>query len=86
MNETERRGTPGFRNIMKVLGTIHRKLYRASGGKLGRTFFGAPVHLLTTTGRKTGRSRTWRLTYLYEGNRIIVIAANGGSLTTRPGI
>src|SRR5215212_2711163 len=73
-NETERGGTPGFRIVMKVLGTIHRGLYRASGGKLGRTFFGAPVLLLTMIGRKTGRPRTWPLAYLPEGDRLIVIA------------
>lgn len=63
---------------MKVLGTIHRWLYRSSGGKLGRTFFGAPVLLLTTTGRKTGQLRTWPLAYLHEDDRLIVIASNGG--------
>ena len=77
-NETGRRGTPGFRIAMKVLGTTHRGLYRASGGKLGRTFFGAPVLLLTTIGRKTGRPRTWPLGYLQEEDRVIVIASNGG--------
>ncbi len=76
--ETEQRGTAGFRITMKVVGTVHRWLYRASGGKLGRTFFGAPVVLLTTTGRKTGRPRTWPLSYLHEGDRLIVIASNGG--------
>ncbi len=69
----------GFRLAMKVLGTLHRWLYRASGGKLGKTFFGSPILLLTTTGRKTGRSRTWPLTYLQgEGGCFIVAAAYGG--------
>ncbi len=77
-NETERRGTAGFRIAMKVLRTMHRGLYRASGGKLGRTFFGAPVLLLTTIGRKTGRPRIWPLGYLHEEDRVIVIASNGG--------
>ncbi len=76
--ETGRQGSAGFRITMKVLGSIHRRLYRGSGGKWGRTFFGSPILLLTTTGRKTGRSRTWPLTYLSEGNRLIVIASNGG--------
>jgi deazaflavin-dependent oxidoreductase (nitroreductase family) len=76
--KTERRGSMGFRNAMKVLGTIHRWLYRVSGGKWGRTFFGAPILLLTTTGRRTGRPRTWPLTYLPEGDHFIVIASNGG--------
>jgi F420H(2)-dependent quinone reductase len=77
-SETERQGSGGFRIAMKVLGTIHRTLYRASNGKLGRTFFGSPVLLLTTTGRKTGRPRTWPLSYLPEGDQLIVLAANGG--------
>jgi hypothetical protein len=52
--QTEDQASSGFRIAMKVLGTLHRWLYRASGGKLGKTFFGSPVLLLTTTGRKTG--------------------------------
>ena len=76
--EIGRQGSTGFRIVMKVLGTIHRTLYRASDGKLGRTFFGSSVLLLTTTGRKTRRPRTWPLSYLSEGNRLIVLAANGG--------
>lgn len=75
----EHRESSGFRIAMKVLGTLHRWLYRASSGKLGKTFFGSPILLLTTTGRKTGQSRTWPLTYLHdEGERFIVVASNGG--------
>src|SRR3712207_1826103 len=76
--EPRRRGSMGFQIAMYILGTIHRTLYRASGGKWGRTFFGSPILLLTTTGRKTGRSRTWPLTYLPDADRLIVIASNGG--------
>ncbi len=75
---TEDQGSSGFRIAMKVLGTLHRWLYRASDGKLGKTFFGSPVLLLTTTGRKTGRPRTWPLTYLHDGGgRVVVSAAYG---------
>jgi F420H(2)-dependent quinone reductase len=78
-NRTEEQESSGFRIAMKVLGTLHRWLYRASGGKLGKTFFGSPILLLTTIGRKTGRSRTWPLTYLHdEGGRFVVSAAYGG--------
>jgi deazaflavin-dependent oxidoreductase (nitroreductase family) len=76
--ETGRQGSIGFRITMKVLGAIHRWLYRVSSGKWGQTFFGSPILLLTTTGRRTGRPRTWPLTYLPEGDRFIVIASNGG--------
>jgi F420H(2)-dependent quinone reductase len=78
-NPTENQESSGFHLAMKVLGTLHRWLYRASGGKLGKTVFGSPVLLLTTIGRKTGRSRTWPLTHLREeGNRRVVAAAYGG--------
>lgn len=53
-------------------------MYRGSNGKLGKTFFGSPVLLLTTTGRRTQRPRTWPISYLREGARFIVLAANGG--------
>jgi deazaflavin-dependent oxidoreductase (nitroreductase family) len=78
LSQDGRRGSNGFRIAMKVLGTIHRTLYRASDGKLGKTFFGSPVLLLTTTGRKTRRPRTWPISYLREGDQFIILAANGG--------
>ena len=35
--------------------------------------------LLTTTGRKTGRKRTTPLLFARDGNRLVVVASNGGS-------
>src|SRR5918912_1016061 len=74
----EHRRSSGFHIAMKILGTLHRLLYRASGGKLCKTFLGTPILLLTTTGRRTGRPRTWPLTYLPEVENLIVVASNGG--------
>ena len=37
-----------------------------------------PVLLLTTTGRKTGRKRTTPLLYIRDGNRLVIVASNGG--------
>ena len=54
-------------------------LYRRSGGKIGGTMSGAPVLLLTTTGRKSGRSWTVPLMYQSDGDRWVIIASNGGS-------
>jgi F420H(2)-dependent quinone reductase len=84
-NRSEDQGSSGFNIAMKVLGTLHRWLYRASGGKLGKTFFGSPVLLLTTTGRKTGRSRTWPLSYLHDGEDRFVVAASYGGQLKHPG-
>jgi F420H(2)-dependent quinone reductase len=36
------------------------------------------VLLLTTTGRKTGRKRTTPLLYFKDGNRLAIVASNGG--------
>ena len=38
----------------------------------------APVCLLTTTGRKTGKSHTTPLLYLQRGTEIVVVASQGG--------
>jgi deazaflavin-dependent oxidoreductase (nitroreductase family) len=51
---------------------------RRSGGKVGGRFRGAPVLLLTTTGRKSGRPRTTPLLYLRDGDDIAVVASYGG--------
>ena len=42
-------------------------------------FRGAPVLLLTTTGRKTGKQRTTPLMYLVDGERWVVVASDGGA-------
>lgn len=57
-------------------------LYRRTGGVIGGKFRGAPVLLLTTTGRKTGRKWTTPLIYgLYgrDDDRLVLIASFGGS-------
>ena len=35
--------------------------------------------LLTTTGRKTGKQRTTPLLYLKDGDRLVLVASNGGA-------
>ena len=52
--------------------------YRLTGGKIGGTFRGAPVLLLTTTGRKTGKKRTTPLLYVIDGDDLAIVASNGG--------
>lgn len=55
-------------------------VYRASGGRwLGRFPSGAPVCLLTTIGRKSGRRRTTPLLYLRDGKDLVVVASQGGA-------
>lgn len=65
--------------IIKWMSRINTWLYKASGGRIGNKFLqGAPVALLTTTGRKTGQPRVSPLLYLRDGDRVIVVASHGG--------
>ena len=69
--------------IIKWMSRITSVLYKRTNGKLGGTFLkGAPVALLTTTGRKTGEPRTSPLLYLREGGRVILAASRAGSEKT----
>ena len=54
-------------------------LYRRSGGRIGGRMAGSPVLLLTTTGRRSGRSWTVPLLYQTDGDGWVIIASNGGS-------
>jgi deazaflavin-dependent oxidoreductase (nitroreductase family) len=65
----------GFR----ILGGVHRAVYRLTGGKVGGKIGKARVLLLTTTGRKSGRPRTQPLLYTRAGDGYAVIASKGGA-------
>jgi len=58
---------------------IHPWLYRVSGGRIGGRVNGMPVLLLTTTGRRSGQSRTTPLIYGRDGDRYVVVASRGGA-------
>ncbi len=58
---------------------LQEAIYRGTRGFVGRRFAGPPTLLLTTTGRKTGRTRTNALIYSRDGSAWVVVASNGGS-------
>lgn len=65
--------------IIKAMSRLNTWAYRATGGKLGGRFLrGAPVLLLTTTGRKSGAPRVAPLIYLRDGERLVLVASKGG--------
>jgi deazaflavin-dependent oxidoreductase (nitroreductase family) len=55
--------------------------FRASGGKVGGQFEGAPLLLLTTTGAKSGKKHTTPVMYLEDGDRVLVFASMAGAPT-----
>ena len=73
-----RRRNSAIRLVARMVGTVHRGLYRRSSGRLGGSMRGTSVGLLTTRGRKTGRMYTWPVSYVAEGENILLIASAGG--------
>src|SRR3989304_626901 len=67
------------RTLIRCVSATHRFWYRLTGGAIGGKLGKAPMLLLTTTGRKSGRLRTTPLLYLADGENMVVIASNGGS-------
>jgi deazaflavin-dependent oxidoreductase (nitroreductase family) len=65
--------------VIKLWSTVHAFLYGLTGGRVGATFSGAPVLLLITTGRKSGKRRTWPLVYMRDGEDIVIVASNAGN-------
>ena len=64
---------------LRWAGKLNVPLYRLSGGRIGGKVGRGPVLLLTTTGRKSGQSRTAPVLYLADGERYVVINTNGGN-------
>jgi deazaflavin-dependent oxidoreductase (nitroreductase family) len=70
---------------MRWLSLANVWVYQRTGGRIGGTWRvgaafprGVPVLLLTTVGRKSGMKRTAPLLYLRDGERLIVVASQGG--------
>ena len=58
--------------MLKLFSRLHVFLYKISGGRIAGRFKAAPVLLLTTTGRKTGKRRTTPLLYGEDAGRYVV--------------
>ena len=71
--------TAATRRAQRRLGGLHARLYRRSGGRLGRRYFGAPVMVLETVGRRSGTPRSTPVIYLADGHGLVVVPANGGA-------
>jgi deazaflavin-dependent oxidoreductase (nitroreductase family) len=63
---------------------FHQRVYEGTGGAIGHRMIGVPSLLLTTVGRRTGKSRTAALVYAEDAGSYVVVASNGGA-DTPPG-
>lgn len=71
--------------VIKWMSRANVAAYKATGGRIGGKWrvgsafpWGIPVCLLTTTGRKTGQPRTVPLLFLEDGERVVLVASQGG--------
>lgn len=55
--------------------------FRATGGKVGGQFDGAPLLLLKSTGAKSGQDRVAPVMYLADGDDLVVFASKAGADT-----
>jgi deazaflavin-dependent oxidoreductase (nitroreductase family) len=81
---------PVATKIIKWMSTANTWVYRKTNGRLGKTWRvgsalrrGVPICLVTTTGSKSGQPRTVPLVYLRDGDRVVLVASQGG-LPTNP--
>lgn len=56
--------------------------FRGNAGKVGGTFEGRDLLLLTTTGAKSGLPRTNPVAYVRDGDKLVVIASKAGAPTS----
>lgn len=64
--------------ILSIFTPLDRILLRISRGRIATTAFFMPSLVLTTTGAKSGQTRQTPLAYISDGDRIVLIASNGG--------
>ena len=64
---------------LRATGRLNVPLYKLSRGRIGGRLGRAPILLLTTVGRRSGRTRTAPVLYMRDGSRLIVIGSNAGN-------
>lgn len=69
--------------IWRVVGRMtrgHAAIYRATGGRVGGHFRGAPSLLvLEHVGAKSGKIRRTPLVYMPDGKNLLIVASKGGA-------
>jgi deazaflavin-dependent oxidoreductase (nitroreductase family) len=64
---------------VRASGKLNVPVYRLTRGRIGGKLNRAPVLLLTTTGRRSGRTRTAPVLYGHDGENLVVIGSNAGN-------
>ena len=67
------------RLALKLIVPLHNLIYRLSKGRIGSEMWGVKVLLLSTVGRKSGKSLTAPLGYFEHEGAYVLTASNGGA-------
>lgn len=65
--------------LLRAASALHARVYRRSRGRLLRWWFGAPVLVIETAGRRTGRPRQTTVIYARDGDDLVVTPAAAGA-------
>ena len=72
------RNSGAFALALKYISRAHVAVYQRTNGKLGSQLLWFPAALVTTTGRKSGETRTMATLCLRDGERVVLPASFGG--------
>src|SRR3712207_2459872 len=61
---------------------LHARVFRATNGRIGKRYFGAPVIVLEIVGRKSGQVRAAPVIRAQHGDAFLVVPGNGGQSRT----
>jgi F420H(2)-dependent quinone reductase len=64
--------------VLRAVTRRHAALYRRFGGRRFGSYAGKPVLVLTTTGRRSGKSRSNPVVYMADGDRWLITGTNAG--------
>jgi deazaflavin-dependent oxidoreductase (nitroreductase family) len=64
--------------MMKIFTSLHAFFYRLTGGRIGSTMGGTKVLLISTKGRKSGKTHTTPINYFERDNGYLIVASNAG--------
>ncbi len=65
--------------VLRAVGKLNVPVYRLSRGRIGGKLDKAPVMLLETTGRRSGKTRVAPVVYIEDGGGYVVIGSNAGN-------
>jgi deazaflavin-dependent oxidoreductase (nitroreductase family) len=77
--ESDSKGSPPPRWLIKAMTRTHVFLHRLTGGRLFNRLAGEEVCFVTMTGAKSGRKITVPLMYVPYGEGVLLVASQGGA-------